>query len=615
MKKLMSIILVVVVSISILSIPNTSYAYTTHTQAEAIQWVKSKVGQYLDVDGAYGAQCVDLIKAYYSYLGVSPVSGNAVDYTWNSLPSGWQRIQGATPRTGDILVYGASSGNPYGHVGIYESDYSTFHQNVSGSAVKQVTWHYNGFSNPYWGVIRPDFTSVTPVEVSWGYDDCQPDSSNAYIYTRITANKTGSFTGAGLNVWDENGSKIVQLGESANWNTPYLEIWYNITNDAGVRLKSGSYYTYQFYADFDGVRYYGPIKNFWTTGQKQNAWGSSLIMNNWTYGNSPSSPMIVAKYGTPQYTYSSSYYGTYTSVRPQNAGTYYVKAKVNATSGYTGLETIKAFTITPRSLSKGSVVLGESDNTYTYTGKERKPAVKSVTVAGKKLVYNRDYTVSYKNNKSIGVGTVIIKGKGNYTGTLNKEFKIVPKKVSLKAATAASATSSTITWNKISHASGYQVVVATNKSFTQNKKVVNIKSYKTVKTTISKLKSRKAYYVKVCAYKTVNGKKYYGAYSSVKLVTPKKATVSKVKSTSKKKATVTWKKDSYASGYQIVVATNKGFTKNKKTTTVSSYKTVKKIISNLKSKKTYYVKVRAYKTVSGKKYYGTYSSVKKVKVK
>lgn len=49
----------------------------------------------------------------------------------NSLPSGWTRVQGGTPQTGDILVYSGNSQNPYGHVTIYKSDYVTYHQNFN----------------------------------------------------------------------------------------------------------------------------------------------------------------------------------------------------------------------------------------------------------------------------------------------------------------------------------------------------------------------------------------------------------------------------------------------------------------------------------------------------
>lgn len=95
-------------------------------------------------------------------------------------------------------------------------------------------------------------------------------------------------------------------------------------------------------------------------------------------------------------------------------------------------------------------------------------------------------------------------------------------------------------------------------------------------------------------------------------VTVKKQTA-KVKA-GKKKLTIRWKKDKAVSGYQIKLATKKNF-KGAKTYTVKSYKTYKKVIKKLKSKKKYYVKVRAYKTVGKSKVYGAYSSVKSCKVK
>lgn len=81
-----------------------------------------------------------------------------------------------------------------------------------------------------------------------------------------------------------------------------------------------------------------------------------------------------------------------------------------------------------------------------------------------------------------------------------------------------------------------------------------------------------------------------------------------------KKLTITWTKDSNATGYQVQIATKKNL-KGAKTYTVKSYKTYKKTISKLKSKKKYYVRVRSYKTVGKTKLYGAYSTVKSYKVK
>lgn len=135
-------------------------AYSAHTQQEALNWVRNQVGKSIDFDGAYGAQCVDLIQAYYSYLGVSPARGNGSDYTSNTLPNGWNRIKGVAPQPGDILVYTGGYNN-YGHVAIYEADRITYHQNFNGQYVEKITYKYNGLANPYWGVIRPDFSTHT----------------------------------------------------------------------------------------------------------------------------------------------------------------------------------------------------------------------------------------------------------------------------------------------------------------------------------------------------------------------------------------------------------------------------------------------------------------------
>ena len=115
---------------------------------------------------------------------------------------------------------------------------------------------------------------------------------------------------------------------------------------------------------------------------------------------------------------------------------------------------------------------------------------------------------------------------------------------------------------------------------------------------------------------TIKGK---GDYTGTKTVTfnikPKKAAVSKLTSTKKAVLKVTWKKDATATGYQVVIAKNKAFTSGKKTANIKKNTTTSKTFTKLTRGKTYYAKVRAYKSISGKKVYGTYSAVKSKKVK
>lgn len=95
-------------------------------------------------------------------------------------------------------------------------------------------------------------------------------------------------------------------------------------------------------------------------------------------------------------------------------------------------------------------------------------------------------------------------------------------------------------------------------------------------------------------------------------VTPKKQSISLVNKI-KKQLTIKWKKNKKVSGYEVVYSANKKFTGKKtvrKAKTTTSYK-----VKGLKKGKTYYAKVRSYKTVNGKRIYGAYSTAKKATIK
>ena len=157
MKRRVLCLILAVIMVACL-LPTAAFAATNgKTADDAINWVRSLNGQTVG-----SGECVALIKAYYSYLGQTSPGGDGKDYSWNQLPAGWTRIQNAQPQKGDILVYSGNNANPYGHVAIYESDYSTWHQNFASQrkVVNVTNIRYNGFDNRYWGVIRPDFGSA-----------------------------------------------------------------------------------------------------------------------------------------------------------------------------------------------------------------------------------------------------------------------------------------------------------------------------------------------------------------------------------------------------------------------------------------------------------------------
>ena len=181
------------------------------------------------------------------------------------------------------------------------------------------------------------------------------------------------------------------------------------------------------------------------------------------------------------------------------------------------LETAEIPALSRISISKASVTL--STSTYAYDGKAKKPDV-TVKLNGKTLKNGTDYSVTYSNNTKVGTAKVTIKGKGNYSGTITKAFKINPAKQEIQKLTAKSK-AFFVDWAQKGSATGYEIQYATNSKFTSAKKVT-ITNNKTDKATVSKLSGKKKYYVRVRSYTTVKGTKYYGAWSSTKTVTTKK---------------------------------------------------------------------------------------------
>ncbi|MDO5425167.1 MAG: hypothetical protein Q4F41_15705 [Eubacteriales bacterium] len=246
----------------------------------------------------------------------------------------------------------------------------------------------------------------------------------------------------------------------------------------------------------------------------------------------------------------------------------------------------------------------------TYTGKALTPSV-TVKDGSTTLKKGTDYTVSYKNNINVGTATITIKGKGNYTGTKTTTFQIVAGSASKVTVENASYNSLKLKWKKVSGASGY-IIYRADKKGGSYKKLATVKKGSTVTYTDKKLTTGKTYYYKVRAYKTINKKDTVIMEFAANSGKPAPS-VPKVKLTAGKAAvTVKITKVSGATGYEIYRSEKKssGF-KLVKTVKGTSYKDSGK----LKAKKTYYYKVRAYRTVNGKKVYSAYTEVMNCKTK
>jgi GH25 family lysozyme M1 (1,4-beta-N-acetylmuramidase)/fibronectin type 3 domain-containing protein len=383
----------------------------------------------------------------------------------------------------------------------------------------------------------------------------------------------------------------------------------------------------------------------------------------------------------------------YTVSYKNNIDVGYATVTIEGIGSYTGTVT-KKFSIRHLGLKDYPITL--SKTSYIYDGTAKKP---TVTVGN--LEKGIDYTVDYANNIEAGKATVTISGIGKYNDSVVKTFSIVEQTAIKNVKATATDTTVTLTWTPNEAVTGYYIYQydEATKNWKGTKNVVGGEnnSY-----TVKKLTPKTTYQYKICSY--YNNIK--GEYGKVCKVTTKKKPVPtqieklKISERTPKKLTLTWKKQSGATGYQVYryntakkswqlvaeVSTNqykdknlttgtvyqyrvRGYnesgkgkfsqklttttlpttqtinsvtSKKAKTITVSwkkqkatgyvvEYSTSKKFTSSktkkvtvaknsvtikkLTSKKIYYVRIRAYKTCNGKKYYGKYSSVKHVKCK
>lgn len=169
---------------------------------------------------------------------------------------------------------------------------------------------------------------------------------------------------------------------------------------------------------------------------------------------------------------------------------------------------------------KGAVKLINADGTLVTTADALK-AEGTYNIVVTATGYNKTLEFTY-TNKSDTTATkpsdATAATKPAATTTATKPAVKPVKKVTVKKQTAkvkAGKKKLTVTWKKDKNVFGYQIKIATKKNF-KGAKTYTVKSYKTYKKVIKKLKAKKKYFVKVRAYKTVGKSKVYGAYSAVR---------------------------------------------------------------------------------------------------
>ena len=241
------LVLAMVATVIIVKPAEKVEASVNHTRDEAVAWANAQIGNWLDYDGN-GCECVDLIYYYVQYLGFSSlIGGNAIDYAYKSLPSGWSYQN--SPQAGDIVVwdkgvnmgnynYSQWQGNEYadsgfGHIGIVVEvrsttivtiETNTYSGYVGGGRNASSRERTKSSAKVY---IRPDWPSS--------------DTTSPVVKDVVVSNVTSSGYTVSCTVTDSGGSGLNRV-EFPTWT------FYNDQDDLKTPwpqgTSSGSRYTY-----------------------------------------------------------------------------------------------------------------------------------------------------------------------------------------------------------------------------------------------------------------------------------------------------------------------------------------------------------------------------------
>ncbi|MCC8167783.1 MAG: leucine-rich repeat protein [Clostridiales bacterium] len=254
------------------------------------------------------------------------------------------------------------------------------------------------------------------------------------------------------------------------------------------------------------------------------------------------------------------------------------------------------------SFNAGGYIVYRKSGSGDYKKLKTITSNKTVSYVDKKASSGTSYTYKVVAYTKSGSTTK----KSSYSNTKTISYLAAGKISSL----TNKSTGIKVKWSKVSGASGYYVYRKTGSG--SYKKIATIKKGSTTSYTDTAVKSKNGttYIYKVVPYNSSTK----GAATSKTTVRLTGTSLSSVSNSASKKITVKWSQKTKVTGYEIQYSTSSSFKSGNKSVTVSSASATSKVIGSLTKGKTYYVRIRTYKTVSDKKYYSAWSSKKSVKV-
>ena len=446
---------------------NSSYALKLENNQIKLTQTSSgetKFPVYLGYDANNGTNAPDGSSAEI-------VAGNSATFTIsNSVPTrtGYDFLGWATDKDATSAEY--SSGGSItisSNTTLYAvwKNISTFETNEFTQPLTITGWTYGETANTPTAVAKYGTIKYTYSNTADGtYTEGVPTEAGTY-YVKATVEETADYSGLESNAVEftilpkKIDTAITQLTAPVKNEVPQTEIetdeytatvvWspevtdkfvYNTVYTATITITPKTNYTVKGIAE-NGYTVSGAetvtneadsatvtVVYSATENKNSNEFTQPLAITGWTYGETANTPTAVAKYGTIKYTYSTAADGEYSEIVPTDAGTYYVKAKVEETDKYTGLESDAVEFVIGKKILTNDNITKIADQ--TYTGEEIKPVIE-VKDGDKILVLDTDYTVAYEKNikASEEAKAKVEMISNNYKGTLEKLFTILPKTI------------------------------------------------------------------------------------------------------------------------------------------------------------------------------------------
>ena len=636
------------------------------TKEQGAQWALDRVGQSIDVDGYYGAQCKDFVEKFTTEnFGVS-FPGNAIDLIYCTIPSGWQRIKNTPeflPQPGDIALWAYGT---YGHTGIIVSanlntfvsvDQNWYNASSNGSPAAKVQHNYTTYN--FWGVLRPPYSSnPQPNQETWKVNVSQgvnvrsgPGTNYGVVkaYPNGTTVTITEKTSSGGYTWGKCGDGWLVLDycqylSGSLQHTHSYGAWYDKTKptctSAGVQEQKCSCGDIKTRT----VAALGHSWGGWATATKPTCTAQGVEQRTCSrcskaetryitaLGHNYSSEWRIDKQATCSAEGSKSKHCTRCSSVTE------VTAIPKTAHSYK--TTVVAPTLTSQGYTVHECTVCHYSYKDSYTSQITLPAVTGVKVKTQgstslTLAWDKDasangYVVEqYKGGKWVQIAKTSSNAVVSYTvsglaadatytfrvrayktaagKTIYSEYTRLAAKT--RIANVGTFKGSTVSdsavkldWSKNDKASGYIIEQYKGGKWTA---LATTKNNTTLTFTVKGLASATVYSFRIKSFRTVNGKTDYSEYTSLKAATSFGGVSGlAVKSYTASAITLAWNKNASANGYVVEQYKGGKWVQIAKT---SSNAVVSYTVSGLAADATYTFRVRAYKTAAGKTIYSEYT--------